>query len=930
MNSSTFTEKVARAVLGKHASLLHVTVIVPSERMISYLHKAFFTADQQPKIAPKIITIDRWLQQCSRNTVVEKTRLLFRLYEIFKKDPVDHHDISFDKFLTWGQLLLSDFEETDRYLANAKELFKNLRDVHEIEAWSFNSTELSPGQKKFMAFWEKLGLYYYALEKELADQNETTRGKIYKEIANNIDLAFRDDKDAHFVFAGFNAMSAAELAVVKQLYVMGRADVYIDSDHYYLDDRNHEAGTFHRVLLETLGVKSIPFQENGLASKSLSIELIDSPFITSQASAIGTILSEMTEQELKETVVLLADEELITSLIQHLPANIGKANITLGLPLKNTSLRLWLDFLFSVQENYNRGNKAIYFKEIRRFHQHPFVHSTLRRDELRLVEEFDKRISRSNRIFINASSLPEIEGLETLKELIFTPWQNDWKRAVQTIQEINRVIDARLPQSNVIERAIIRTFYASLVDFANLLEQQELPEMSLNTFKTLFSQGWKSENIAYFGNPINGLQIMGLLETRGIDFKNLLVLGLNEGKMPPTNPIQTLIPMDLRRFYALPTPREKQGLFAHHFYRLLHSAEKVFITHSSTTENISSSEPSRYVRQLELELSRVNPNVSISHRTISVAEHTKVDTERIEKSAGVLERLDQLFTEGISASALRTYVECPMNFYYKYMLRLAEEEEVEENIQSSTYGSILHKVMENLLREFKEHDIPMFPEHFEAAIKKLPLEINRAFQSEFSQDELSYATGITQVNFRMAEVLLRKMLLREKAILEEKGTALRILGLEQKVETETQIEVNGNAKKIRITGVIDRMDKLDGKIRILDYKSGACTEKDVKSSKDGFIEQVMGQKGKYLIQLLNYTYLYHQLTGEYAEEAGILSFRNITNSPYLLNISGASPADYPELFLELLTGIAEDMYSDKPFAHNPDAKYCSYCNSVES
>lgn len=939
-----FADRVAQSILERHLPLQHLTVIVPSERMIAYLQRALYRADDRPKLSPRIITIDRWIQQLVDFPVVDKTRLLFQLYEIFRKDPVDEAD-SFDAFLGWGQLLLSDFEEIDRYLVNPKQLFKNLRDVRELENWSFNQEELSAGQKKFMAFWDKLGPYYYALSEELERDRQTTKGKVYRTVAENIDLAFRRDKDAQFVFAGFNALSNAELSILKQLYVMGRAQICMDSDAFYLNDSLHEAGAFQRVLLETLQMKALPFVEDRLLHKACDVEIVECAQTTGQAKVVGTWLAELSTEELNETLVLLADEQLIVSLIQHLPMSVGKANITLGLPLRATSLRLWVDLLFRIQEQYQRRkSKSIYYKEVNQYFHHPFIQGLLTPEESQAIGQLESQIVERNRLFMSRDSLGVSERIAALNLHVFEPWDNDWRKALNIIRELNGLIDGQLKDKNLLEKAILRSFDQALTGLENVIAEG-IPDMEIGTFRNLFNRHWSAESMAYFGNPMEGLQIMGLLETRGLDFKRLILLGMNEGTMPPTNPMQTLIPMDLRRFFGLPTPREKQGLFAHHFYRLLHSAEDIRMTYATAQEGMGSQEPSRFIQQLELELAVRNPEFRIRKRFYTLGNNENIAGHEVAKTPAVIRRLDDMLREGITFSKLNTFIQCPLNFYYRFVLRIGEESKVEEAIESSTLGTILHEVLENLLQPFSQSNEtyiaagkvppPVGIDDWKKMKAAAPLEVDKAFQRHFSEDTSVYASGTNHITYVMANEIIQKALSREMAEAEaHPESTLHITALERNVSVLTGLELNGESRPVLISGIIDRIDQRAGRYRVIDYKSGGVKQENVSVSLgkgdplDALLKKVYDRNGKNLVlQLLIYCYLFEKEYGRPLDEVGIFSFINTSESPFHLDFRGdISLQEATGMVEELIRAILQDVYdTDVPFRHRPDAQYCLYC-----
>lgn len=929
--------------------MLHpeTTIIVPSQRMIAYVHKAMYELAGKPIISPKISTIDRWIQGIVPLPIIEKTHLLFELYEIYRKNPIEDGVNGFDAFLSWGKTLLSDFDEIDRYLIESDQLFKNLKSIREIENWSFNSGELSLGQQKFMAFWDKLNPYYTELNTRLITKGFTTKAKAYKFVAENIDLVFKENNRAQFVFAGFNALSEAEIQVMRQLHQMGRGHILMDSDTFYLNDKLHEAGQFQRVLLDRLGVKELPFIADNLLTKSMQVTLVECPQFTSQAQAIGHELTKIPLNDLPETLVLLASEQLLSSLLQNLPAQIGQANITLGLPLQQTVLKSWIELIFRIQESFIRRKSGIvHYKDFIQFIHHPFTEQAISPEERHELNVFEQKMVNRNWQIVFLDKLPKGKHIDQLYEGLFLPWNNDWNIALNQMQSLNFFLDAHLPETANLEQAIVRKFGEAVQEVIGLFET-EIPTFSLATFKQLFQQQWANDSIAYYGNPLDGLQIMGLLETRGIDFKHVFVLGMNEGEMPPTNPINTLIPMDLRRYFGLPTPREKQGLFAHHFYRLLHQCESLFITYTSSQEAVGSNEPSRYVQQIKLELARLNKSIHVEEKFMGIPTKVLKDKISISKVPAHLETLDELVTKGITFSQMDKYLTCSLNYFHQYILKFKENTVLEEELEASTKGTILHHVMENLYKPYvstPENPIYITPDLIRELEKKVPLFLDEAFKEAYSDDMNNVNTGINHIFYVVSRDIILNWLRKERRLLEKyPDKALQILSLEEEFVVDIKPLVNGVEKTIRLKGIIDRLDKWGDEIRILDYKSGKVESDNVKLTNKGkksmsdlaadIVKQRQKNTGKdYSLQLMIYSYLYYKFSGTFTNQSGIISFNNISGSPFILNNEAEiGKNELLELVEHILGQVLGEMYDmDLPFEHNPKSKYCKYCDSSSS
>ena len=942
-----YIDKLASFVKKEDFVLADLTIVLPSQRAKKYLQRALFKVYGEPIFSPNIITMDRWVKDSCSESIIDPTRGLFKLYSIHQKiNPQE--DKGLDEFMKWGKTLLSDFDEIDRYLINYKDLFKNLADIKEIENWSFNTEEeLTAAQKRFMAFWDMLPQYYVAYNKLLEKEEVTYMGKAYKQLAHNIDLAFLDNNSSKFIFAGFNALSPAETSIMKQLQKMGRATIFIDADEFYLNDKNHEAGSFLRTLAKELNTTKMDFTQNSLLTKEKRINIINCTQSTGQAKVGATILKEeIPQKELSETLLLLADERLVVPVIKNIPNTVEKTNITLGLPLKNTAIRSWVDLLFRVQENYRQFNtKSIYHKDFIRFIKHPFVLAFIDETDKIALAKVEHTILDKNWLFISPKQISCSENLKTLMDLTFQKWNDKHHQTVLCFREVNKLLYKFTNQkTHAIEKAVIYHFDQSLVKLQNVVEEFK-PEISLKTFKTLFTQHWVNETIAYYGNPLDGLQVMGLLETRLLDFKNMIVVGLNDGKMPPGNPIQTLIPMDLRRFHGMPTPREKQGLFAHHFYRLLHTVENCWITFSSAHGSMGVDEPSRYIQQLKLELSRQNKKIDFKESFYTISdEQEDSGLITVEKTPAVISRLDEYFTKSTSASALRTFISCPLDFYYKYVLGFGEEDDVEEDIEASTFGSFIHNTLEELFRPYAQYDKeekltqekpqPVSVLAIDKMAKAYPDLLKKDFEDHYKYNKEVLLSGKNYLSYEIANHLTGKMLKAEKKLLSEEGSHLFIDSLESEFSRDFTVLIDGKEKTIRFKGIIDRIDRFNNELRIIDYKSGKCDNKNVtitsnRSKTKTDLEHLTGviKAESYVFQLLLYNFLYKGKYNKYPDKTGIISLINVADGPfYLVNNLTTDINELMDLFEQALTEIIISIYNqEEPFEHGSKSLYCDYC-----
>ncbi len=937
-----FVELIAQTLFESKTPLQDWTVVLPSERAKQYVQKALFERVNKPIFAPKIVTINNWINSLSEKVVLDKTRLLLNLFEIHQNYPANDIEKTFDEFLNWGTILLSDFDEIERYLVDSNQLFRNLKDVKEIENWSFNSEELTESQKKYLAFWERLPHYFKELKLELQNQNACIQGEVYNKIASEIDLVFKENKNTHFLFAGFNALSLAEMTIFRQIHRLGRAEILFDTDGFYMDDKNHEAGQFIRKFAEFLGEKDLIKSNSILSSSTKKIELISCSQATGQVKVASTILAQKTEEELNQTLILLADESLIIPLLQNIPKTVIKANITIGLPLKSSALITWVDLIFNIQEGIQRYNRVtVYYKDLFNLWNHPFINEILNPEEQKILHQREKTIRTKNIVFQSPEKVNISDKLDLILRLIYIPWENSYAKAIEIIRHLNQILfnEFKSNEVNKLEKAIVQRFDEVIIDFQNCV-LEGFPEMSLRSFKTLFQQEWTSESVAYYGNPIEGLQIMGLLETRLLDFKEIIVIGLNEGKMPPTNPIQTLIPMDLRKFYGLPSPRDKQGLFAHHFYRLLHHCEDMTITFHNGADGLGFTEKSRYIAQLELELIKTNPAIKLVKRDYTLVQEEKIVSKKaIEKTTELYAKLDDLFASRTSASMLKSFFACPLDFYYKYVLKFGEEEKVEEEMESNTFGTIIHSVLEELYEPFNRDKLDGKAKNLMEKDIDFMLNIFRpllfqAFKKHFNGDEEAFMKGKNFLSYSMSIELTEQFLNSEKLFFKQNPTALLFIeGLEMSLEADFELEVFGEIKKIKLKGYVDRLDSINGNFRIIDYKTGKVSDKDVESMRPNFpgteLEFLITscKETKHFFQLLTYIFLYYKKHGKVIKESGIISFVNFKNNPFVMKAREISSEKLIEYYPQILQAILEEIYEESEnFEHTENLfSYCLYC-----
>jgi hypothetical protein len=542
---------------------------------------------------------------------------------------------------------------------------------------------------------------------------------------------------------------------------------------------------------------------------------------------------------------------------------------------------------------------------------------------------------RKNKIFQNISNLALEAHVLELLELMNTDWKNDWQLAMNCVRKINSLLLNLLPQTAAFERNILAIFDEALVGFEQILSEN-IPYFNLRSFKLLFFQHWNKKSIAYHGNPINGLQIMGLLETRLLDFDNVLILGLNEGKLPSTNPIKTIIPMDLRYGLGLPSTRDKQGIYAHHFYRLLHNCKKLTLTYTTAIEQIGSNEASRYITQLELELTRINPNIHINRHFYNVPfpkEKMKA-LNTVEKTPEIIARLDAFFERSLSASAMNKYLACPLDFYYRYLADLGEDQDVEEELEANTFGTFIHDTLEELFTPYAHYTSdgtkktptppPLSVAGIDTMISLYKKVLHKQFMTHFNGDESLFMKGKNLLSYEMAMTITRNLLLEEREFVKSSQVPIDIIMLEVKLSKSIELELAGQTKTIHFSGLVDRIDKVGDAYRVIDYKSGKVTDKDV-NFKTLDHPMLSFKNCKHALQLALYCLFFKERFNHFPSEAKIISLVDVKKD-YRLNFEDGTVEDVTTQLVDLVTDIINELYDTEEFLeHNPDSKYCSYC-----
>lgn len=928
----TFLKKTAEYLLANYKDNLEdILLVLPNKRAGLFLKNEFSQLISHPIWLPQIIGTQDFVEKVAAIEIADNLQQLFELYQTYCN--IEPTPENFEDFSKWGQIILHDFNEIDRYLINVETFFKEINDIRAIEVWNVGQTEPTELQTQYLVFWQQLSQLYQQFNKDLEVKKLAYQGRAFRTVAEQLQAnpeAFIQkhlNKWKKIVFIGFNALTTAEESIITSLIKQQRAEIIWDADEYYLKDEMQESGYFLRQHFKKNVFSNPKWIHDKFSTTKKHISIIGIPQQVGQAKYLPELLKDLkTDNNYKNTAVVLADENLLIPVMQSIPNEVDNVNITMGYPLRNSGVTIFFETLFSLFMNGEKFGKksqlTFHYKDFLNLFRLPFTNIVVGQKN---GKKISSQIIKNNWVFINSEKLSLIN--ETLP-LNF----NNQTTPIELIGFCKHII--QIAKNYYLDnQSLSRAFTLELeylFHFSKLFNQLELLMTnyhSVSSFKGLFSlfrQLLSTFSIELYGEPLQGLQIMGMLETRNIDFENVILLGANEGILPQGKSFNSFIPYDLKKAYRLPTHYEKDAVYAYHFYRLIQNAKNIFITYSTETNEFGSGEKSRFITQIEHELHQL-PNITISNKIINYTTKGALSEEKaIEKNEAIIKSVKTLFATKISPSAINTYLNCPLDFYYKYVLKISEEEEVEDVIEHTTFGNIVHKVLEEL---YKEHlNKELFPQHVKTMLELADDLVFEQFRLQYNTNEIQQGKNL--LIFNVAKTYVRNFLTQELTFLEELKQPIVILGLEEQLNYQTSITVNGEDIPIIFAGIIDRIDRVNNQIRIIDYKTGLVEPKDLKFSDFKEIEEQALTK---VNQVLFYALLLQHNHPQHIESpltAGMISFRKISEGLICLtqDKNKTVTTEMIKQFEELLKSItAKIIDKNLPFKHNSDADYCNFC-----
>jgi hypothetical protein len=871
MINTSFLDKIAQVLIENHTDKLSNTIVVlPNKRAKIFLIEALKKQVDGNILSPEIISIEDFIQDIAGIRTVDPIELLFEFYDVYLSVTEKANQQSFELFANWAKTLLQDFNEIDRYLLDPSYVLSYLKDIEDIKKWGIEVENKTQLLENYIDFWKLLPNYYQTLYAHLLKKGIGYQGLIYREAVGNLDHFSKSITDKKYVFAGFNALNASEEKIIQHLIASDQAKIYWDADQTFLNDPYHDAGLFVRRFKKSWK----EYKSNAFEwivddfSQTKNIHVVGTPKTIGQAKIAGgiieNIINENPNTTLDKVAVVLGEENLLVPLLYSLPSSVGALNITMGYPSKNNPAQILIAKLFKMHTNAlarNATNYVLYYKDVLDILTHPLVEPYAQTSTLVNL------INKNNYTFITHHKLMELNANPTdLFLLLFQKWEMGSISVLETVSKLLLTIKDNLSNDNE-EEKITKAFVFSIFKVINKLISYYAQHEHIDKIETLYAiykQVIDLAEVSFEGEPLNGLQIMGVLESRVLDFDTVIVTSMNEGKFPAGKSQNSFIPYDVKRELGLPTFKEKDAIYTYHFYHLLLRAKNIYLLYNTESEGLDAGEKSRFITQLEVEK---QPKHTLTHEIYNaVLPETAYKPMVIEKSESVMLRLKEIAAVGFSPSALTSFIRNPIQFYFQKILRIREVEEVEENIALNTLGTIIHETLKSLYDPFvgrfmSEADI-------QNCFKQIDDEVLKQFKVVYKEGEIK--KGRNLLAFEVAKRNVSNFLKVELESIKA-GDAIKILALEKTFERTLSHPTL--PFPVLIKGNVDRIEERNGVIRIIDYKTGKVEKSSVTlKTWKGLTEEIKNDK---IIQVLAYAYMYETEVKSKAIEAGIISFKNL-------------------------------------------------------
>lgn len=948
----TFLKQVAHDLYNKtEGNFTKVAIVFPNKRASLFFNEYLAQESDRPIWSPTYVSISELFRQSSDLSIADPIKLVCDLYKVFQKATGSKETL--DDFYFWGEMLIADFDDADKNMADTHALFSNLKNLNELmdnydfleegqkEALSqffhnFSINQVTELKQRFISMWNVLGDIYAEYKALLESQSIAYEGMLYRQVIEQLDVeALPYNK---YIFVGFNVLNKVEHTLFKKLNEAGKAMFYWDYDTFYLNKTPHEAGEFIRRNLRDFP-SELPASFFDNLNQPKEVTFIESPTENGQVRYLPQWIRENLTSQEKETAVVLCNEALLQPVLHALPDNVKHINITMGFPLSQTPAYSFVNALMELHTSgYNPNNGRYLFAEVISVLKHPYT-----RQLSPEAEKLEQTLTRDNRFYPLPSELKQ----DNVLELLFTPRRNDLDLCSMLSEALKEVAVIYQQQAASHSDAFDQLYRESLFKtytlvnrFHTLIESKEL-NVQAGTFQRLLTRVMSSSSIPFHGEPAIGMQVMGVLETRNLDFRHLIMLSVNEGQLPKAGGDSSFIPYNLRKAFGMTTIDHKIAVYAYYFYRLMQRTEKVTLVYNTATDGINRGELSRFMLQFLIEW-----GYPVLRKQLEAAQSPQDSTPIIiEKTPDVMERMKSVFDIRnnpkalISPSALNCYLDCPLKFYYKYVALLSAPDEVTADIDSAKFGSIFHYAAEHIYKDLTAHGKLISRENLETLLKdevRLQTYVDNGFKELFFNlppNEQPEYNGIQLINSAVIVKYIQQLLRNDL-----RYAPFTFIGSEQRIFENIEICTSTGDIQSRIGGIIDRIDSKGESLRIVDYKTGgdADTPANVQSL---FIPDK--KRSNYVFQ----TFLYASIVCKKLREKNdsrlvapaLLYIHRAASEKYSPVIQMGEPrkpkepvdnfAQYEGDFRENLKTLLEDIFNpDISFTQTEIEDKCAYCD----
>jgi len=912
----SFLKRLVDDLVDSPIPLGDMAVVTPNRRAGLFLKKHIEAHPQikKPLWLPEFFAVQDFIAKVSDREMADSFSLIFRLYAHYTH--CFNPPRPFDTYYQWGQIVLSDFNEIDLYLIDRDRLFKQLKQFSDVDA-QFSASPSGSMVSDFVAFAANLEALYQRFTRDLEVHGLATSGMALRRLVEQFTPGDYG-RWKKIIFAGFNALSRSEEALIRKLVEVGLAEVYWDMDGYFVDDPKQEAGHFlreHALLKDRSHAK---WMGTALLDEPKHVEIIGVSGRVAQAKVLGYYL-ENDAVPPDETAVVLPDESLLFPVLHAVPELPGKINVTMGYPLKNTALYTLITAWMEMQINSHSAAQPRYaFRDVQRVLMHPYV---LRLGEGE-IRSFIAAAQTANQVFIK---MEDLRGLSPCIAPCFAP-VGTASACIDRLKEILRTLVNAMKDDEAMtpEVEMIYQFYTRLERLSDVLLLHEIA-LELKTFWHLFRDILETATVPFLGEPLQGLQVMGLLETRALDFKNVYLLSANEGTLPSGQSQNSFIPNEVRRDLGMITHEHEDAIFAYYFYRLLAGAQHIHIFYNTVNDAFGKGERSRFIDQLLFELKEKNSAVTLRHRQIQLdAQFERSTPIVVPKTEEIRARLLDM---DYSPTRLQSYVACPLKFYFRYLLKLSEQDEVVESADARTFGNVIHEVLERLYapyegRPLKDGDITVMKSSYKALIETV-------YSRQMGSADIT--EGRNYLYCRIIEALVANYL---------KGERPGLVVLAAEGERQAKLDVQGDT--VRLTGTLDRLERQGSVTDIIDFKTGRVDTLSIALDQSWEVDPLLAVLGKnsQILQLLFYFVLAAEsgsIDGRGTCRLGIYSFKEQKGQGKTRFLKpGKGRSEYLTVTDDLpaaravLRLVFKDLFNlERPFVQTEDTQRCTFCPFTE-